>query len=198
MAEDKITEVNELLSKPWQKFLAKFKDIETLAVSEWKEAQLLGYFCKRYETCFDQKFALSFRGAPSKCNEIYMIKKTMAMLNSTDATVIHDYVDWIFDCKIIPGKIKIRSIGFLTTPGFGNEFNTYRTKKARVSKSTQLPIKYQQCADELNLPVATYGDLAFIKMAIDQSPDSESRAPYKILFKDLIALGFEPETLNNL
>lgn len=198
MADDKITNVNELLSKPWQKFLAKFKDIETVSVSEWKEAQLLGYFCKRYETCFNQKFALSFRGAPSKCNEIYMIKKTMAMLNSVDPIVLHDYIDWVFDCKIIPSNIKIRSIGFLTTPGYGNEFNSYRAKKIKVNKSTELPVKYQQIAEVCNVHVVTYGDLAFLKMALDQDPDSEHKAPHKAFFKDIINMGFEPEILNNL
>lgn len=195
MADDKVT---ELLSKPWQKFLAKFKEIETLPVADWKEPHLLGYFCQRYEKYYEQKFALSFRGAPSKCNEIYMIKKTMAMLNTIDVTIVHQYIDWIFDQKIIPSKIKIRSIGFLTTPGFGNEFNQYRAKKEKIIKSTELPIKYQKIADKFDLPVSTYGDLAFIKMALDQSPDSEARAPYKLLFHDLIALGFEPTILNTL
>ncbi len=195
MADDKIT---ELLSKPWQKFLAKFKEIEDLPITEWKEPHVLGYFCKRYEMYYGQKFALSFRGAPSKCNEIYMIKKTMAMLNTTDMLIIHDYIDWIFDQKIIPGKIKIRSIGFLTTPGFGNEFNQYRIKKEKIIKSTELPAKYRKIADDLDLSVITYGDLAFIKMALEQSSDNDTRAPYKILFRDLIALGFEPTILNTL
>lgn len=199
MAEDKVTNAAvQLLSKPWQKFLAKFNDIDTLPVTEWKEPHLLGHFCRRYEKCYDKKFALSFRGAPSKCNEIYMIKKTMAMLDTIDMEKIRDYIDWVFDQKIIPSGLKIRSIGFLTTPGFGNEFNQYRAKREKIVKSTQLPSKYQKVADTLDLPVSTYGDLAFIKMALDESPDSESRAPYKILFRDLIALGFEPAILNNL
>ena len=122
----------------------------------------------------------------------------MAMLNTTDMSVIRSYIDWIFDQKIIPGKIKIRSIGFLTTPGFGNEFNQYRAKKEKIIKSTELPARYRKVADDLDLPVATYGDLAFIKMALEQSPDSDARAPYKILFHDLIALGFEPTILNTL
>lgn len=193
-----MTDAIELLSKPWQKFLTKFNDIDNLSIKEWKEVHILGFFCRRYEKCFQQKFALSFRGAPSKCNEIYMIKKTMAMLNSTDPMVIHDYIDWIFDFKIIPNKIKIRSIGFLTTPGFGNEFNQYKIKKEKIGKFTELPTKYQKVADVLDLPVSTYGDLAFIKMALDQSSDNESRIPYKVLFRDLIALGFEPTVLNDL
>lgn len=198
MNESKVIDATQLLSKPWQKFLAKFDEIEILPLSEWKEVHLLGYFCKRYEKCFNKKFALSFRGAPSKCNEIYMIKKTMAMLNVMDANIIHDYIDWIFDIKIIPGNIKIRSIGFLTTPGFGNEFNMYRVKKMKISKSTELPSKYQQIINALNLPVVTYGDLAFVKMSLDENPENISKLPYKKMFQNLIALGFELDTLNNL
>lgn len=200
---EKITDTVQLLSKPWQKFLAKFKDIEALPTSEWKEVHLLGYFCQRYERCYQQKFALSFRGAPSKCNEIYMIKKTMVMLNTLSSDVVKLYIDWVFDGKIIPGKIKIRSIGFLTTPGFGNEFNQYRAKKEKIVKSTELPIKYQEIIDGLGLPVYTYGDLAFVLMALDQSStdqitESHHLMSYKNLFKYLIAVGFEPATLNNL
>lgn len=195
MADDKVT---ELLSKPWQKFLAKFDEIDSLPISKWKEAHLLGYFCQRYQKYYEQKFALSFRGAPSKCNEIYMIKKTMAMLDTTDPEIVHNYIDWIFDCKIIPGQIKIRSIGFLTTPGFGNEFNQYRKKKQRIVKSTELPVKYQSIINDLDLQANTYGDLAFIKMALDQSPNSVAMAPYKLLFNKLVALDFEPEILNTL
>lgn len=195
MTDDKVI---ELLSKPWQKFLAKFKEIESLPITEWKEPHALGYFCQRYEKHYTQKFALSFRGAPSKCNEIYMIKKTMAMLNTIEMTVVRDYIDWVFDCKIIPTGIKIRSIGFLTTPGFGNEFNQYKNKKKKIIKSTELPDKYQKIANDLEVHANTYGDLAFIKMVLDQSSDSETLIPYKVLFNNLINLGFEPNILNTL
>lgn len=198
MAEHKVDDLNALLSKPWQKFLAKFKEIETIPNSEWKEIHLLSYFCKRYENCYGKKFALSFRGAPSKCTEIYMMKKLMVMLNTTNMRTIRSYIDWVFDFKIVPTHMKIRSIGFLTTPGFGNEFNLYREKQDKIGKSTELPAEYKQVANTLNLPVFTYGDLAFIKMALDQSPNSEARAPYKVLFHNLMAIGFEPSVLNNL
>lgn len=194
---DKV-DATQLLSKPWQKFLAKFEEIEILKNSQWKEVHLLGYFCKRYEKHYGMKFALSFRGAPSKCNEIYMVKKIMYMLDTTNMRTVRAYIDWIFDQKIIPGKMKIRTIGFLTTPGFGNEFNSYVTLKAKIVKTTELPPEYKQIVDSLNLEVATYGDLAFVKMALESAPESESRAPYKILFTNLMAIGFEPSVLNNL
>lgn len=194
---DKV-DTTQLLSKPWQKFLAKFDEIETLKNSQWKEVHLLAYFCKKYEEHYRMKFALSFRGAPSKCNEIYMIKKIMYMLDSTNMRTIRAYIDWVFNEKIIPGRLKIRTIGFLTTPGFGNEFNMYQTVQTKIVKTTELPFEYKQIATSLDLEVSTYGDLAFVKMALDAAPESESRAPYKILFTNLMAIGFEPSVLNNL
>ncbi|HLG27922.1 MAG TPA: hypothetical protein VI423_09075, partial [Paenisporosarcina sp.] len=191
-------DLTQLLTKPWQKFLAKFKEIETIPNSEWKEVHLLSYFCKRYEDQYGKKFALSLRGAPSKCSEIYMMKRIIVMLNTTNMRTLRAYIDWIFDVKIIPNELKIRSIGFLTTSSFGNEFNIYREQRAKIIKTTELPAEYKQVADTLSLQVSTYGDLAFIKMALDQSPNSESRTPYKVLFHNLMALGFEPSVLNNL
>lgn len=93
---------------------------------------------------------------------------------------------------------KYAAWGFFMTPSFGNEFNLYTKEKNKIVRSTQLPVEYRQIADTLNLPVTTYGDLAFIKMALDQSPNSESRAPYRTLFSNLLAIGFEPSVLNNL
>lgn len=191
-------DVTSLLSKPWQKFLAKFADIETLKIHEWKEVHLLAYICKRFEELHKTKFALSFKRAPSKCEEIRWVQKIIAMMNSSNMKILKEYVDFVYDYKIVPKEIKIRSLGFFLTPGFGNEFNTYYINKRKISKSTELPPEYKQIADTLQLPVATYGDLAFIKMALEQSPDSESRAPYRLLFSNLKEIGFEPAVLNNL
>lgn len=197
MAEEHV-DVTELLSKPWQKFFAKFEEVETLKVSQWKDVHLLAYFCKRYESHYGKKFAFSFKGAPSKCTEVYMMKKLCAMLNTTNKKIVKQYIDWIFDQKIIPGKLKIRSIGYITTNGFGNEFNLHQQEINKIGRSTELPIEYKEIADTLKIPIVTYGDLAFIKMAIDQSPNNESRAPYHTLFSALLAIGFEPSVLNNL
>lgn len=190
--------LEEKLSKPWQKFLTKFNEIEIVKISQWKEVHLLAYFCKRYESLYGKKFALSFKGAPSKCNEIYIIKQMIFMLNSINMKTLRMYIDWVFDNKIIPSNLKIRSIGILLTPGFGNEYNLYAEAKSKIVKTTELPVEYKQIANTLQLQVSTYGDLAFIKLALEASPNSESRAPYKVLFNNLMAIGFEPSVLNNL
>lgn len=190
--------VSELLSKPWQKFLAKFSEINELQTSQWKEVHLLAHICRRYEDACGAPFALTYRGAPSKCVEIYMVKKIMAMLNTTNMRIVRAYVDWVYDQKIIPKKVKFRTLGFFTTPGFANEFGTFKTEKERITKTTQLPIEYRQVAEQLELEVSTYGDLAFIKMAVDQSPDSAARAPYRKLLSHLSIIGLDTSSLNSL
>lgn len=200
MAEmnETLDDPSKLLSKPWQKFLAKFSEINELQNSKWKEVHLLGYICKRYEEVFGCKFALTYRGAPSKCVEIHMVKKIMAMLNTTNMRIIRTYIDWVYDVKILPKKIRFRTLGFFTTPGFANEFAAFKTEKERVTKTTELPVEYRQVAEMMEIDANTYGDLAFIKMAVEQSPDSESRAPYKKLLHHLSVIGFDTTILNSL
>lgn len=188
-------DISKLISKPWQKFLIKINNID-LDSLDWKEPQFLGYICKHYERIFGHKFALSLKGPPSKCAEIYMIKRMITMLNTTNSSIIRDYIDWVIKTKIESKKTKIRSLGLFATPNFVNEF--YNLPQNKIQKSTELPIEYKQIAETLQIPVTTYGDLAFAKMSLDQFPDSESRAPYRSLFITLKTLGFESTILSTL
>lgn len=187
-----------LLSKPWQNFFAKFKEIDTLKNCKWKEIHQLAYICKRYEAHYGRKFAFSFQGAPSKCSEIVLVKKMCAMLGTTNAKTIREYIDWVFDCKIIPKNMKIRTLAFFMTQGMGNEFLSYRAEKNKIDKSTELPQEYLEIVNSMDLPVNTYGDLAFIKNALDEAPDNEARAPYKQLLEKLSAIGFDVLVLKDL
>ncbi len=203
MANRKLNMVEEintlsLLSKPWQKFFAKFQEIETVKNSQWKEIHQLSYLTKRYENYYGRKFVFSLTGAPSKCTEIVMMKKMSAMLQTTNARTIREYIDWVFDNKIIPGSLQIRSLGYFMTPGLGNEFYFFLKKKNKIDKSTELPKEYQEIANNLELPVTTYGDLAFVKHALEEEPNNETRAPYKELFSQLYSIGFDPVILKDM
>jgi hypothetical protein len=193
-----MAEVENLLSKPWQKFLAKFSEIHELPVSEWKEVHMLAYICQKYEHQFGSKFAISYRGAPSKCPEIYMIKKMLAMVNTTSMRKLKLFIDWVWETKIAPNKVRFRTLGFFTTPGFANEFDAAKVAASKITKTTPIPEEYLQVAQMMELEVATYGDLAFIKMAVDQSDNSESRMPYKKLLNHLSSIGLDLNLLNNL
>lgn len=186
------------LSKPWRNFLTKLALYRDLKPSQWSEYQILGYLLSRFELVYNQKFALSYRGAPSKCPEMFMVKKLYPTLNSTDPRLIKEYIDWCYDTKLIPKRMNIRTLGYFTTPGLANEFLLNKKTAETITKSTPLPTVFLQAAETLAIPVSTYGDLAFIKMAVDQNPDSPARAPHKNLLKSLMALGLKEELLNSL
>jgi hypothetical protein len=156
------------LSKPWQNFFAKFSEIDHLKNSKWKELHQLAYICKRYEQHYGRKFIFSLRNAPSKCPEIVLVKRMCAMLGTSNARTIREYVDWVYDVKIIPKNMKIRTLAFFTTPGLGNEFFIQFAEKNKINKTTELPHEYIEIIDSLGLPVVTYGDLAFVKNALEE------------------------------
>lgn len=190
-------EQTKYMSKAWIKFFAKFNDIETLKVVQWSEAHLLGYICKRYEDFFKTKFAISVKGAPSKSSEIYQIRQIMATLQTSNTQIIKDYIDWTFDQKIIPNKIKLKKIGFFITQGFATEFYLDQKQKKVIKRSTSLPQEYLNIAQEFDIEIETYGDLAFIKMANDLCKSLTSTPNSNFLDK-LKLSGFDISILDNL
>lgn len=186
-----------LLSKHWQKFFNRFDEIETLKNCKWTEIHQLAYICKRYKEYYKNNFVFSLNTkAPSKCTEIVLVKKMCAMLGTSNPTTIREYIDWVFDKKIIPNKMKIRTLAFFMSTGLGNEFLLYRQEKNKIDRSTELPTDYKTIVDELELPITTYGELAFAKSAVDQNP--EGRASYKAMFDKLLSIGFEFDIIKDL
>lgn len=186
-----------LLNKHWQKFFAKFLEIETLKVSKWQEVHMLAYICKRYQEHFGYKFGIAIKGAPSKCPDLYMVKQIMASIGTTNMSTIKDYIDWTFNKKIIPNNVKFKKIGYFLTPGFVNEFQLDKKERSIIKRSTELPKEYKEIATQLGLEVSTYGDLAFVKLATDKAGNDYNN-PYVQLFLNLEAVGFEPKTLERL
>jgi hypothetical protein len=196
MSRDDLEDFLKPLSKHWQRFFGKFNEIDELKVSKWKPVHQLAHFSRRYEHAFGRRFAFTLRGAPSKCTEIVFIKKIGAMLGTTNQRTIKDYIDWVFDKKIIPQKKRIRSLGFFMMAGLGNEFNLQRKKESTIGRATSLPQEYKDIAEEVGLPIETYGELAFIKHALDQS--TEGRENYQVLYRRLLMVGLEPDVLLKL
>lgn len=185
-----------LPSKWWKNFFKKFAQVHDLPTSEWKSIHQLSHFCNRYYNHYGQKYSFSLNGPPGKCPEVYMINKVSACLGTSNQKTIRDFTDWVFDKKIIPSEKKIRSIGFMTDPRFCNEFLLYRTEQSKIIRTTKLPNDYQMVVSGLNIPVSTYGDLAFAKQAIDQNP--VGREVYQIMFNKLYAIGFEYKMIQGL
>lgn len=183
-----------LPSKWWVKFFKKFGEIEDLPEEKWKPHHLLAHFSQRYQDHFGKRFSFSLKGAPSKCPEIYLIKQIIPTLGTDDPPTVKAYIDWVFDHKIIPQGRKIRSIGYLLNSQFCNEFWLHQKEKETVDRSTTLPSKYKEIVQELNLPIQTFGDLAFAKKVMDQTGQEE----YRDLFNRLCMRGFEYRVLEDL
>jgi hypothetical protein len=186
-------EIEILLSKPWQKFFAKFEEINSIKVSQWKEVHLLAYISKRFEDTFGRKFPVTIKGAPSKSTDVYQAKQIMAMLGTTNMKTVKDYIDWVYDNKVVPKNAKFRKIGYFLTSDFMNEFMFAKEAKMKIKRSTELPADYKCIADNLGVHANTYGDLAFIKMAADQGSNQ-----YKLLFANLEVAGFDSTVLERI
>ena len=184
------------LPKCWQNFFNKFKEIDTLKVSKWKPVHHLGYLSKRYEETYGKKYAFSLQKVPSKSSEVFLIKKIGAMLCTTNQRTIKEYIDWVFDEKIIPKNKKIRSLAFFISLGLGNEFNLVREQRKIITRDTPLPNEYKKVAEEMGISIDTYGDVAFIKQALDIS--SSGREDYLSMYKKLLMYGFEPSLLEDI
>ena len=196
MADEEIVNPYDGLSKPWQKFFKRFEEIEDMKVSQWKDVHVLAYICKRYEDVYKQKFSVTIKGAPTKSPDMYMVKRIRASLNTTDMRQIKEYIDWVYDTIIIPKRTKFRKIGFFLTPGLANDFAFYkRNKKDEYTRSDKVPDTYSNIADELGVTISTFGDLAFIKMAVDAGNGSEEHAT---LLGNLELLGLDLDSLKDM
>lgn len=184
----------------WKKFYDKQKEFETLPLENWKEKHLLCYTLDRFQQVFNRQYILSFKTAPSKCTELILIRKIFGVFSASSSSpqTVKNYIDWVFDKKLIPKNTQIRSFAIFLNSTVLNEYAEYLNKKNQINRATELPQEYKQVAETLNLPVFTFGDLAFVKLSIEQDPDNIEKAPYKQLLQTLTVMGFETKLLNNI
>lgn len=185
-----------LPSKWWVNFFKKFGQIDELPPSEWKQVHQLAHFSNRYRDHYSKRFSFTLKGRPSACTEIHHINRMVGVLGTSNQLTIKEYIDWVFDNKIIPSGRKIRSIGYLANAQFCNEFHLQHIESKRINRATSLPHDYQEIVDELGLPIRTYGDLAFVKQAIDLNPTGKEA--YEHMFNKLYSIGFEYEMVEGL
>lgn len=186
----------------WRKFQERLDSYSSIPVSNWNHDQVLGHLFKRYTDHFDIDFSLSYSGPPSKCSEIYCIKRMMSLLggDNPDPKMVKAFIDWSFDSVIIPKKLQIESLAFFFSPKLVREFKAKYKKAKTITRSTQLPALVEQLASDFGLDdsISTYGELAFAKKAVDANPDNQSYKPYQDFFKSLSDEGFDYSVLNSL
>ncbi len=182
----------------WRRFKERLEAYEGTAISDWKDEHMLGHILKRYKEVMDVDFALSYSGPPTKCKEIYCIRRTILALGADDGPTVKQYIDWVFDTKIIPQKTTISSIAFFFTTNLVLTFKKEMRRQNRVTRATELPEEYKSVATSLSLDVKTYGDLAFAKVALEDDPNNEDLSVYSTLFSKLREVGFDDFVLTSL
>lgn len=190
-------ELTEIPNDQYRKFFDKFKEIETLKTSDWKANHLIGYFCKKYYDLYGVKYKFKLNSAaPSKCFEVFQMKKLAYMLTA-NPILLKEYIDWVFENKIIKAKRRLTSISFLTAEGIVKEykFNILLNSKRgnnTVDRTTPLPDKYKTIFKNVGIDLRTYGDLAFLYHATDTNED------VKKAFDDATIEGLNIELLNKV
>lgn len=158
-------ELSDIPNDKYKKLFDKFNEIETLDVNDWKVNHILGFFVKKYYETYGTKYKFKFNSpAPSKCFEIFQIKKLVSILTS-NPSILKEYIEWVFLTKVIKAKRRLTSISFLTIEDTVNEYKMkilLGSDNRNIDRTTTLPEKYKEIFKELNIDLFTYGDLAFL------------------------------------
>lgn len=184
MKKDKVEETGgELNSYPndkYKKFFDKFKEIETLDISQWKIAHLLAFFSKKYKEVYNLNYSWKFNTpSPSKCFEVWQMN-TLASKLSSNPKILKEYIDWAFENIAKKSKRRLTSISFMTSDPIVIDYKMkylFSNKPTSISRTLDLPIEYKNILAGLN--INTYGDLAFIHQMSDM-PDNIKLALNKL------------------
>ena len=163
-----------LPNEAYKRFFKKFNEIELIDISMWKMTHILGYFCKKYKEHYSLEFKFKFNSPiPSKCYELFLIKKIAANISS-DPKILKDYIDWFFSTKIKQAKKRITSIAYLSNEGIVNDYKTKFLFNSTVDRSSPLPNNVLNILNNFNVQAKTYGDLAFISKMEDMPKEFSS------------------------
>ena len=167
-------DLNEAPNKAYERFFNKFKNIDTKDITEWSSTELIGYFCKKYYDHYNVNYKFKFNSsAPSKCFEVFQMKK-LANLLSSNPKILKEYIDWVYDTRVVKAKRRLTSISFMTVEGIVNEYK-FKVLLAqpdnKIDRTTPLPDKYKNIFNNKGFEVSTYGDIAFLNNIPNKSKD---------------------------
>jgi len=199
MVKDKDVEWDDFSGAPnklYERFFKELSEIDSVKVIDWKPKHVVGYFAKRYHNLY--KVPYKFRcnsKAPSKCMEIVKVKTIQYRLSS-DPLIIKNYIDWVFDEKIIKNNKRITSISFLTSENFIEDykFNIYPSINigGSVSRSSKLPENILNILVKHNKNISNYGQLSFLYQSLSNDKSLNS------LFNEIRDTGFDLSILEEV
>lgn len=183
-------------NKKYEKFFDKFKEIDTLDISEWRIVHLLGYFCKKYKEAYNMDYPWKFNNeSPNKCFEVWQANTLSAKL-SANPKILKEYIDWVYLTKVVQAKRRLTSISFMTHDTIVNEykFNVLLVgkKDLNVDRSTNLPDTYKKIFQSAGVKLETYGDLAFLSQMSEKTPEISDA------FTQIVEWGFDQEILERI
>lgn len=182
----------------WAKFFDKFAAVDIVPIGDWDTILLIAYFCKKYKTHYGTDYTFKFNStAPTKSYEVYQFRKLSSML-SDNATILKDYIDWFFTEKIVARKRRITSMSFLTDANVVNEYKFKKLlmgKQVSIDRSTVIPPNYSAIIQKFGFNFTNYGELAFLKRAIDSGNGSES---HKEMLVELSKSGLDVSVLDRV
>lgn len=187
-------ELTDYPNLQYKKFFDKFSEIDTVEVTNWKPVHLIAHFCKKYKEAYNTDYKFKFNSpAPSKCFEVFQMKK-LAMQLSSQPTVLKEYIDWMYQTRVVQAKRKLTSISFLTVEDIVNDYKINillagKRSSFNIDRATNLPDNYKQVLHNFNMPALTYGDLSFV---LQMTPEKDQ------LLESLKSLGFDEKILEKI
>jgi hypothetical protein len=180
----------------YEKFFEKFEEINTLDVHSWNVTHLLGYFCKKYQETYNTAYKFKFNSpSPTKCFEVFQMKKLSSLLTS-QPKLLRDYIDWIYETKVVKAKRRLTSISFMVHEGLILEYRDSvlmaGQKGEALDRSKSLPDNYKAIFAKAGVTLSTYGELAFLSQMTEQSDEIVNA------FNELAASGFNKDILSKI
>ena len=192
--EDQITNIP---NDKYAKFFAKFAEIDTIDIKDWRYQHLLGFFVHKYKQHYHTDYQWKFNHQlPTKCFEVWQIKTLGAKL-STSPQILKDYIDWVFINIVPKAKRKLTSISFMTKDDVINDYKLNvllaDQTKTTIDRNMQLPEHYKKAwLEGSGVKIHTYGNLAFIAQIIPRAENITSG------FEKLVDAGFNMSILEKI
>jgi hypothetical protein len=189
-------ELGTIPNDKYKKFFAKFAEIDTLDVKDWKVAHVLGYFCKKYKDAYGVEYSWKFNNpSPVKCFEVWQVNTLSAKL-SANPKILRDYIDWVYEKHVTKAKRRLTSISFMTHDNVVIDYKMNvllaGKKDLHIDRGTALPKDYQSIFEQAGTTIRTYGELAFVSQ-MDPMQDVLAAA-----FNKIREMGFDPEILKRI
>jgi hypothetical protein len=188
-------ELTSIPNEKYGKFFAKFAEIDTLDVTQWKVAHILGYFCKKYHETYGLDYPWKFNHQnPNKCFEVWQFNTLCAKL-SANPKILKEYIDWAYQNLVPKAKRRFTSISFLTRDEVVNPYKMNillgGKRNLNIDRSSELPEQYREIFRDIGIFIGNYGELAFLAHM--------SLTPRMVeAFQKLEDLGFDKEILERI